>query len=140
MLFSEPIDILGILPWMVVAVAVGVLAFVVIKCISMYRNLKRNKTEVKTVDEAAPLIAIRGEYFVLKSGVEYSVGDDGQLKAGKYLLRGDGYDKFQLNLNGEERELTTDAELETVDGDKLIVTSCDVLIKPYRETQENTQA
>ena len=133
MLFAQSFEFLSILPWIVVAVAVGVLAFIVIKCISMYRNLKRNKTEAKTVDETAPLIAIRGEYFVLKSGVEYLVGSDGQLMAGKYLLRGDGYDKFKVAVNGEERELNGDETLELNDGDRLSAVTCDTLIKPYTD-------
>ena len=141
MLFAEPIEFLDILPWLVVAVAVGVLAFLLGKCIKMYRTLKRNKLSAnnKSDEQQSPLLAVRGEFFVLSCGVEYSVGEDGQLKAGKYLLRGDGYDVFQIKLNGEEKQLNSNDTVELNDGDKLIAASCDVLIKPCRDdTQENT--
>ena len=142
MLFSEPIDILGILPWVVVAVAVGVLVFILAKSFSLYRRLKRDKMNAKQASEQTiPLLAIRGEFFVLSCGVEYAVGNDGQLQAGKYQLRGDGYDKFQILLNGEEQDLHTDETLQLTDGDWIAALSCDVLIKPYQEnTQENGQA
>ena len=139
MLFAEPIEFLDILPWLVVAVAVGVLAFLLGKCIKMYRNLKRNKNSVKQEIKVIPLLTIRGEYFVLSRDVEYKVGEDGQLKVGKYLLRGDGYDKFQFLLNGEEQDFHTDETLQLTDGDWIAALSCDVLIKPCRDdTQGHT--
>ncbi|MCH5151692.1 MAG: hypothetical protein J1F65_03430 [Clostridiales bacterium] len=143
MLFAEPIEFLDILPWLVVAVAVGVLAFLLGKCIKMYRTLKRNKLSAnnKSDEQQSPLLAIRGEYFVLSRDVEYKVGEEGQLKAGKYLLRGDGYDKFQFLLNGEEQDFHTDETLQLTDGDWIAALSCNVLIKPCRDdTQENTSA
>ena len=139
MLFAQSFDFLSILPWVVVAVAVGVLAFIVYKCVATYRNLKRNKNSVKQEVETIPLLAIRGEYFVLSRDVEYKVGEEGQLKAGKYALRGDGYDRFQILLNGEEQDFHTDESLQLTDGDWIAALSCDVLIKPCRDdTQENT--
>ena len=132
MLFAEPLEFLSILPWIVVAIAVGVLVFIVVKCVSIYRNLKRNKMQAKVDDETSPLIAIRGEYFVLNKDIEYRVGSDGQLKSGKYLLRGDGYDKFQILLNGEKQEFHTDETLEVADGDRVAVLNCDILIKPVQ--------
>ena len=130
MLIANSSVLYDILPWIVVAIAVAMLAGILIKCISVYRTLKRNRTYVKRGGEVVPLLAIRGEYFVLTSGIEYSVGESGQLKTGKYVLRGDGYDKFQIALNGEEKELNTDDEIELNEGDKLCSITCDTLIKP----------
>lgn len=138
MLFAETPSILQILPWIVVAIAVGVLVFLIVKCVSIYRTLKRNKMYVKRDGEIIPLLAIRGEFFVLRCGIEYSVGDDGQLKQGGYVLRGDGYDKFQVKLNGEEKELNANDILDLSEGDTLCAVTCDLLTKPCQEdTQEN---
>ena len=130
MLFIQPFEISNIWPWIVVALAVAMLAGILAKCISLYLTLKRNRTYVKRDGNVIPLLAIRGEYFVLACGVEYSAGEDGQLKCGKYVVRGDGYDKFRIVLNGEERELSTDNEIELNEGDKLRAVTCDTLIKP----------
>ncbi|MCH5152676.1 MAG: hypothetical protein J1F68_01775 [Clostridiales bacterium] len=47
MLFAEPIDLQNILPWVIVALAVVMLVSILGRCISIYRNLKRNRTYVK---------------------------------------------------------------------------------------------
>ena len=130
MLFVEPADLQNFLPWVVVAIAVVVLVSILAKSFSVYRNIKRNRTYVKReVEEHQQLLTIRGQYFVLSAGAEYSVGQNGQLKVGKYLLRGDGYDKFQLVINGETKDFDGDANVEFADGDTLTPV-CDVLIKP----------
>ena len=133
MLFAEPFQLQNIMPWVIVALAVIMLATVLGKCVSIYRNIKRNRTYVKRdTEQAQQLLTIRGEYFVLDCGTEYSVGEGGQLKSGKYLLRGDGYDKFQITLNGETKEFVGDGHVELADGDK-ITPACAVLIKPLKE-------
>ncbi|MCH5156676.1 MAG: hypothetical protein J1G02_02225 [Clostridiales bacterium] len=136
-LFVEPIKLQNIMPWVVVAIAVVVLLSILIKCFSIYRNIKRNRTYVKPNGEEQQqrLLSIRGEYFVLSGGVEYSVGLNGQLKAGKYLLRGDGYDKFQLSINGQAIDFDGDTDREFADGD-VIVPACDTLIKPIVTKEE----
>lgn len=47
MLFAEPVQLQNIMPWVIVALAVIMLASIIGKCISIYRNLKRNRTYVK---------------------------------------------------------------------------------------------
>ena len=141
MLFAEPLDFLSILPWIVVAIAVGVLVFIVVKCVSIYRNLKRNKACAKNDGESVPLLAVRGDFFVLACGVEYVVGDSGQLKQGKYVLRGDGYDEFQVKLNGEEKVLNGSDVVELSNGDTLSAVTCNTLIRPHQEgEQQDAQA
>ena len=135
MLFAEPVKLQNLLPWLVVAIAVVVLASIIGKCISIYRNIKKNRKYVKPDEPQQLLATIRGEYFVLSGGVQYSAGQDGFLKAGRYILRGDGYDKFQLVINGETKEFDGDSEVELSDGD-LITPVCDVLIKPQVTKEE----
>lgn len=118
------------MPWVVVALAVVMLVTIIAKCISIYLKLKRNRTYVKHSGEIEQTIAIRGEYFVLGCGVEYSVGESGQLAAGEYILRGDGYDSFQLIVNGESRDFNGDSSVALCDGDVVSAPACDVLIKP----------
>lgn len=136
MLFAESFDIIEILPWVVIAIAVVTLVGIIAKCISNYRVLKRNKTYVKRNGEIVPMLAIRGEYFVMSKDVEYTVGESGQFKAGYYILKGDGYDNFTVTINGETRELNGAETLQLSDGDKLTADTCDLLIKPYTNTQE----
>lgn len=136
-LFAEPIKLQNFLPWVVVAIAVVMLATILGKSFSIYRNIKKNRTYTKRDDEQPQrLLTIRGEYFVLSSGVDYAVGQHGQLKEGNYLLRGDGFDKFQLTINGETKDFKGDSELELVEGD-VIMPACDVLIKPILTNEEN---
>ena len=134
MLFAQPFQLQNIMPWVVVALAVIMLVTILGKCISIYRNIKRNRTYVKRdgEEESQPLLTIRGEYFVLSCGVEYSVGESGQLKAGKYILRGDGFDKFQVKVNGAENECEGDSAADFADGDVITPVTCDVLIKPLK--------
>ena len=42
-----------IMPWVIVAMAVGMLVFIICKCVSIYRNLKKNRTYVKHDGEHA---------------------------------------------------------------------------------------
>ena len=137
MLFAKPILIQNILAWVVVALAALMFSAIIYKCIRIYRNLKKNRAYVKHDSEAiSKIIAIRGEYFVLSCGVEYCVGESGQLAAGNYLVRGDGYDKFQLNVNGECRDFEGDSSVELCEGDTVQPTTCDVLIKPTASQTE----
>ena len=136
MLFVEPFNLLNVLPWVVIALAVIMLIGILAKSISSYRNIKRNRTNSKSDSEPkAQLIAIRGEYFVLSCGGSYAVGEGGQLKAGKYFLRGDGYDKFQLAVNGETKEFDGDSEVTFSDGDTVTPVTCNLLIKPVIYTK-----
>ena len=136
LLFSKPFNLLHVLPWVVIAIAVVVIVGILAKSISSYRNIKRNRNNVKSDSEPkAQLIAIRGEYFVLSCNGQYSVGVGGQLKAGKYFLRGDGYDKFQLTVNGEVKEFVGDSEVDFSDGDTVTSVTCDLLIKPVIDTK-----
>lgn len=129
----------NILPWVVVALAVVMLVSILAKCFSIYRNIKKNRTYVKRDGESKKqMLTIRGEYFVLSCDGEFSVGENGQLKAGKYLLRGDGYDKFQLTVNGETKELDGDSEVTFLDGDTVTPVTCNVLIKPMAGSQGET--
>ena len=133
-LFADSFDLKNILPWVVVIIAVVMLASIIGKSFSIYRNIKKNRTYVKRDDDSFQrLISIRGEYFVLSCGGKYSVGADGQLKAGKYLLRGDGYDKFQLDINGDLRDFCGDSNIEFVDGDVITPVTCETLIKPTKD-------
>ena len=135
-LFGETLGLQDFLPWVVVAIAVVVLVSILAKSFSVYRNIKRNRTYVKREGkEPQQLLTIRGQYFVLSAGVEYSVGEHGQLKVGKYLLRGDGYDKFQLVINGETNDFDGDVNVEFADGD-VISPVCDILIKPVVTNEE----
>ena len=135
-LFEQPLKLQDFLPWVVVAIAVIMLVTILGKCVSIYRNIKRNRTYVKRDDQPSQqLLTIRGEYFVLNSGAEYSVGEHGQINAGKYLLRGDGYDKFQLSINGELKDFVGDSTVEFADGD-VIKPGCNVLIKPIANEEE----
>lgn len=130
MLFAN-INLDQILVWVVVAIAVGVLAGVIFKCVSNYRALKRNKMYVKRNGEVVTLLAIRGEYFVMSRDVEYVVGNGGQLKQGDYVVKGDGYDNFTVTVNGQSRALIGAEILQLSDGDKLVASTCDLLIKPH---------
>ena len=135
-LFGKTLGLPDFLPWVVVAIAVVVLASVLVKSFSVYRNIKRNRTYVKREgEEPQQLLTVRGQYFVLSAGVQYSVGQHGQLKMGKYLLRGDGYDKFQLVINGDTKDFDGDTDVEFADGDT-VTPLCDVLIKPITTNEE----
>ena len=137
MLFAEPFNLQNIMPWVIVALAVVMLVTILGKCVSIYRNIKKNRTYVKReVENTQQLLSIRGEYLVLNSGVEYSVGEDGQLKAGKYLLRGDGYDKFQIAVNGEIKQYNGDSSAQFVNGDVISPVTCAALIKPIADEKE----
>ena len=136
MLFAEPFNLKNILPWVVIALAAIMLGGILAKCISIYRNIKKNRTYVKKNDEPkTPLLTIRGEYFVLSSSGTYSVGEGGQIKQGNYLVRGDGYDKFQLVTNGETKDFEGDIDVKFADGD-VINPVCDVLVKPIVTNEE----
>lgn len=121
------------IPWIIVALAVVMLGFIVAKCISIYRKLKRSKTYVKREGEVVQTLAVRGEFFIMVCGVAYSVGEDGQLRSGKYVLRGDGYDEFCVKVNDEERQCNVDEMVELNDGDTIVAVTCDTLIKPFVE-------
>ena len=131
MLFAKPFDLQNILPWVIVALAVVMLVTILGKSFSTYRNIKKNKTNAKKDEQPKEqLLAIRGEYFVLSLSGTYLVGEGGQLRQGAYLLRGDGYDNFQLTVNGETVELNGDTVVNFSDGDAVTPVTCNVLIKP----------
>ena len=137
MLFAEPIKLQNILPWVIVALAVVMIVAILSKSFATYRNIKKNKNHVKQDDQPKePLMTIRGEYFVLQSNCAYSVGEGGQLKSGAYLLRGDGYDKFELTVSGETKQINGDSVVTFFDGDVLTPLTCDLLIKPFTDTKE----
>ena len=136
MLFAKPFNIQNILPWVVIALAAIMLITILGKCFSIYRNIKKNRTYVNKKDEhKEPLMTIRGEYFVLSSSGTYSVGEGGQLKPGEYLLRGDGYDKFELTVNGETKQFDGDSVVSFSDGDAVTPVTCDLLIKPVVDSK-----
>lgn len=131
MLFAEPFKIQNILPWVIVALVVIMLGAILGKSISTYRNIKKNRTSGKKDDQPKQqLLAIRGEYFVLSIDCEFLVGEGGQLRQGSYLLRGDGYDKFELTINGETKQFDGDSVVNLSNGDVVTPTTCNVLIKP----------
>ena len=135
---AETLDFNRIFPFVLVAVAVAVIVATLYKKISSYRAMKQSQKQQYarrsngTAEIPHALLEIRGEYFVLKKGETYSVGEDGQLKEGKYLLKNAdaAFSQFSGEVCGAEKTFEGQIDLQFATGDTFRCISGDILIKP----------
>lgn len=79
--------------------------------------------------------AITADYLVMSRNVIYSVGIDGKLNVGKYVVTNtdDASAKFNMRVNGLVREYANGDVITLADGDTLSPVSGSVVIEAVKE-------
>lgn len=79
--------------------------------------------------------AITADYLVMSRNVIYSVGLDGKLNVGRYVVKNadDASAKFNMRVNGLVREYANGDVITLADGDTVSPVSGSVIIAAYKE-------
>ena len=118
-----------------VAVVLGVVLYKLVR--SVIKNKKAHKSEQfdQAVNNAVErkILEMRNEYLVMSRGVTYSVGADGEIAMGKYVLKNavESQNSFNLRLNGLVEQRNNGDVVTLGAGDTLCAVSGSVLIKPF---------
>lgn len=117
------------------AVVLGVLLYKLIRSVVNNKKAKNEQRLAQAVEIAAErkILEKRNEYLVMARGVTYSVGVDGEIAIGKYVLKNsvDSETSFNLRLNGLVEAHRNGETVTLGAGDTLCAVSDSVLIKPY---------
>lgn len=113
------------------AIVIGIIADVVS---SRRRKKKQAEEQLQTRVEQGvrqKLMEMRNEYLVMARGETYTVGVNGQIAPGKYLLKNsvEGGGDFNLRYNGFAQPYPDGTVLTLGAGDSLCALSASVLIK-----------
>ena len=118
---------------------VGLLT-VIIKQKQLKSSDKKQRSDIIENPQSSALNEEQAYYesngsLVMSRNVIYSVGVDGQLKAGKYTLEcaHDATAKFNARINGLVREYEGGDVVTLTDGDTVSPVSCSVIISPFGE-------
>ena len=128
----------------VTLIVLGIIFVAVVLCVVLYKLVKSAKNNKKAVaeqqlaqavDNAAErkILEKRNEYLVMSRNVTYSVGQDGEIAIGRYVIKNaiESEQQFNLRLNGLV-ETHQNGDVVTLGaGDTLCAVSDSVLIKPY---------
>ncbi len=124
-----------------IALVVGVLAVVVYKIVKMSINSKHAKQEQaraaqeEAIEEGVKqrLEEIKNESLVMSRNTMYSVGNDGQIPEGKFVVVSSASDDatFNIRVNGLVENYKSGTVLTLTDGDTICPVSCAVCLKPY---------
>lgn len=129
----------------VIVATVLALAMIVVKSVFLSREKKRkasNKSD--TVSPIAESGYAEDDFMtersnngnmIMSRNVIYSVGLDGQLKAGKYVLQSaeSANDKFNVRLNGLVKEFANGSEISLATGDTISPVSGSVILSPIED-------
>ncbi len=87
--------------------------------------------KVQTASEYLEEMEMRGEFMVLARNVIYSVGVEGQIAAGKYLLENtiDSEPDFNVRFNGLVKEFHSGDTVYLAAGDTICGVSTSIMIK-----------
>lgn len=87
--------------------------------------------KVQTASEYLEEMEMRGEFMVLARNVIYSVGVEGQIAAGKYLLENtiDSEPDFNVRFNGLVKEFHNGDTVYLAAGDTICGVSTSIMIK-----------
>lgn len=142
MLFAQSIEPKDTLTWILLALAVVALGGLITKVIATYRSAKQRQEQMdaarreQQIADTLRLLEIKGEYLEMQQGIEYSVGNEGQIKEGRYVLKSANENgKLTVRLNGQIREFYDGEVVTLTDGDVICPTDA-VLIKPHTYIQE----
>ena len=118
-----------------VAVLLGVLLYKLIRSVVRNKKAAKEQSFNQAVEQALEqkMLEKRNEYLVMSRGVTYSVGMDGEIAMGKYILKCavDSEQSFNLRLNGLVENHKNGDIVVLGAGDTLCAVSDSVLIKPY---------
>lgn len=98
------------------------------------RDVQPSKT-ANGAQENAVEEAITADYLVMSRNVIYSVGIDGKLNVGRYVVKNadDASAKFNMRVNGLVREYANGDVITLADGDTLSPVSGSVTIEAVKE-------
>ncbi len=125
----------------IVAIVLAV-SMLIVKSVLMSRRSKKGREKNESVNTEVNIDGtVDGcdnvsvdDYFdgqlVMSRNVIYSVGTEGQIKAGKYALKcaDDASAKFNVRVNGLVREYDSGDSVTLTDGDTLSPVSCAVIL------------
>ncbi|MCM1042849.1 MAG: hypothetical protein NC350_01405 [Corallococcus sp.] len=121
----------------IVALALGLIAAIIAVIITVKngqrvpRQKKEKEETLVTADEYLEEMEVRGDSLVLARNVIYSVGEDGQIGAGKYRIKSavEGEESFNIRFNGLVREFADGTEIVLGAGDTVCAVSHSVLLE-----------
>lgn len=121
-----------------VAVVVAILLVWIVASVAKRKKRAKKSAQEQLIKEQIEqgveqrLMEIRNEYFVMPRNVTQSVGQNGQISAGKYVLKASvsGQDAFNVRLNGLVQECHDGDVVFLADMDTICPVSGAVLIKP----------
>ena len=118
-----------------VAVVLGVVLYKLIRSVVKNKKAANEQRLEQAVENAVEqkLLEKRNEYLVMSRNVTYSVGVDGEIAIGKYILKNavESETSFNLRLNGLVESHQNGDVVTLGAGDTLCAVSDSVLIKPY---------
>ena len=134
MFVSETLNIVLIALGAVLVLAV--IAILSVKAVKRKR-LAAQQQQQQAIDEGVrkKMLEIRNEYLVLPRNITYSVGPEGEIAVGRYLLKSsvEGEKTFNLRLNGLVQPFSDGTVITLGLGDTVCAVSNYALIKPYVE-------
>ncbi|MCM1290097.1 MAG: hypothetical protein NC132_05045 [Corallococcus sp.] len=117
------------------AVVLGVVLYKLIRSVVTNKKAKEEQKLAQAVDNAAErkIMEKRNEFLVMSRNVTYSVGVDGEIAVGKYVLKNavESETTFNLRLNGLVENHANGDTVTLGAGDTLCAVSGSVLIKPF---------
>lgn len=134
MFVSETLNIVLIALGAVLVLAV--IAILSVKAVKRKR-LAAQQQQQQAIDEGVrkKMLEIRNEYLVLPRNITYSVGPEGEIAVGRYILKSsvEGEKTFNLRLNGLVQPFSDGTVITLGLGDTVCAVSNSALIKPYVE-------
>ncbi len=131
-----------------ILIPLGIVLLIGVVVIAIYKIAKANARNKKSKQDAADVVTdeelvqqqsnaiqMRDNCLVLARNVTYSVGADGEISAGKYIIKSAVSNERQFNIrfNGLVNKYSDGVTITLGAGDSICVVSTSVLLQPVSE-------